>query len=123
MKRLEDELRTALQRKVAPPGFAEHLAGRIRAGTDGKVSRWEKFVFFLRCPKMAWGAGIVVACLIASIGIAQYHNYRKRQAEGAQAKTQLMLALKIAGNKLSLAQRRISEIHNRRVPSEQSGDR
>ena len=122
MKRLEDELRNALRHKEAPPGFAERLASRMGAQVPRRESRWGKYASFFRLPKMAWCALGVVTCLVVFLGIAQYRSYQKTRAEGELAKSQLMLALKIAGKKLSFAQRKVLEIHKRGVPSERRGD-
>jgi hypothetical protein len=122
MKRLEEELRNALRRKEAPRGFAERLAGRISTQPLQKENQWRKWSFLFRLPKLGWAAVGVIACLAVFLGIAQYRSYQKTRAEGELAKSQLMLALKIAGKKLSFAQRKVLEIHNRGVPSERRGD-
>jgi hypothetical protein len=122
MKRLEEELRNALRRKEAPPGFVDRLSGRISTHPLQKRNQWRKWVSLFQLPKMAWAVVGVVICLAAVVGVAQYRSYQKTRAEGELAKTQLMLALKIAGKKLNFAQRKVLEIHNRGVPSERHGD-
>jgi hypothetical protein len=121
MSRLEEELRNALQRKEAPPGFADRLAARI--GATQPPSHRRKWAAVFRLPNLAWVAVGVVTCLTLTLGIAQYRSYQRTRAEGELAKTQLMLALKIAGKKLNLAQKKILEIHNRGVPPQRSSDR
>jgi hypothetical protein len=122
MNRLEEELRNSLARKEAPAGFAERVTARIRAKAPREQRGWEKWISLFRLPKVAWTAVGVVTCLTVAIGIIQYRGYQKTRAQGELAKNQLMLALKIAGTKLSFAQRKVLEIHNRAVPAERSGD-
>jgi len=124
MKPFEDELRNALRRKEAPPGFVDRLCARLGA-TQGrrKESQLKKWLSLLRSPQMAWAAVGVAICLTVALGIAQYRSYQKTRVEGELAKTQLMLALKIAGQKLNFAQKKVLEIHNRGVHAQPNRDR
>ena len=122
MNRLEEELRNSLARKEAPTGFAERVTGRMSARASREQRGWGKWLSLFQLPKVAWAAVGVVACLTVTIGIVQYRGYQKTRAQGELAKNQLMLALKIAGTKLSFAQRKVLEMHNRAVPAERSGD-
>ena len=123
MSRLEEELRNALKRKEAPQGFEDRLSARLgRAQPSRKESCHRKRISFFRLPRLVWavvGAGV---CLTLAMGIAQYRNFQRTRAEGELAKTQLMLALKIAGKKLNFAQKKILEMHNRGVPAERGRD-
>jgi hypothetical protein len=122
MKYLEDELRNALRHKEAPSGFAERVASRIFVHGPKQQRGWRKYASFFRFRKIAWCAVAVVTCLAVFLGIDQYRSYQRRRAEGELAKSQLMLALKIAGKKLSLAQRKVLEIHNRGASTQRSND-
>jgi hypothetical protein len=121
MNRLEEELRNSLARKEAPAGFAERVTGRIGARAPRKQSGGKRLSLF-QLPKVAWAAVGVVTCLTVTIGIVQYRGYQKTRAQGELAKNQLMLALKIAGTKLSFAQRKVLEMHSRAVPAGRSGN-
>jgi hypothetical protein len=123
MKRLEDELRNALRRRQAPQGLAERVISRIGVQAPRGGSRWGKYASFFHLPKMVWCVVAVVTCLAVFLGIAQYRSYQKTRTEGELAKSQLMLALKITGQKLSFVQRKVLEIHNRGVPSERRENR
>jgi hypothetical protein len=115
MSHLEDELRKALQRKEAPSDFVDRVLARIETPRHDK-----KWVAAFRLPRLAWAAVGVVTCLTLTLGVAQYRSYQKTRAEGELAKNQLMLALKIAGKKLSVAQRKVWEIQNRGLPAQRS---
>jgi hypothetical protein len=123
MTHLEDELRNALKHKETPPGFAGRLVKRIRAETSATKSWGERYTSIFRHPRTAWCVGVAAVILSIVIGITQYRSYQRGQLEGEQVKTQLMLALKIAGNKLSLAQRRVLEMQNRHLSSEPTEER
>ncbi len=123
MSRLEEELRNALKHKEVPQGFQERLSARIRSiQPSRKESRHREPASFFRLPRLVWAAVGVGVCLTLAIGIAQYQSYQRTRAEGELAKTQLMLALKIAGKKLNFAQKKILEIHNRGMPAEHRRD-
>ena len=122
MKRLEDELRNALRHKEAPAGFAERVASRIFFHGPKQKKGWKKYGSFFSFPRIAWCAVAVVTCLAVFLGIDQYRSYQRTRAEGELAKNQLMLALKIAGKKLSLAQKKVLEIHNRGAFTQPSRD-
>src|SRR5262249_10260799 len=108
MSHLEEELRKALHRKEPPQGFVDRLSNRIDTSQKPlRAKRRNQWASLFRLPKIAWVAVAVLACLTVTVGIAQYRAYQKTQAEGELAKNQLMLALKIAGKKLNLAQKKI----------------
>jgi hypothetical protein len=93
MSRLDDELRIALRREEPRPGFAERvLAGAARRRT---VRPW-------------WGAAIAAAVVLAA-GV-EFEHQRRIRAEGEQAKQQVMLALRITGNKLHYIKEKIHVI-------------
>ncbi len=122
MKHLEEELRKALQRKEAPSGFADRLSRRIEAGELTSESRWRRQRTGWSLPRMGWLGAAAMICLMIGLGILQYRSYRTRMTEGAYARDQLLLALQIAGDKVSLAQRRVLEIQRRQEPSARQRD-
>ena len=58
---------------------------------------------------------IAAAAVAMFAGLEQYQQYRK----GQEAKQQLMLALEITAQKLSLAQEKVDELSRRRIGHEQ----
>jgi hypothetical protein len=96
MREFEDELRSALRRQEPRSGFAD----RVLAGTRSKGA-----------PRRAgWVAAAIAAGLMLSMGGFEYRQY-----EGRKAKRELLLALEIAGNKLSIAQEKISHLSQRTI--------
>jgi hypothetical protein len=97
---LERDLREALRRKDAPPYLAERLLTRTRQ------SRMQQAVWI-------WiAAAALLVLMIGGIGIVRE---QRRQAEGEQAKQQLMVGLRITGFKLSQVQERLARLQQRVV--------
>jgi hypothetical protein len=104
MSRLEDELRNAMRREDAPPGFAARVMARI----DAAPAR--RHVFHL--PAFRWAAAAVAAMLLLAAGIG-YERQRTARMEGERAKEQVMLALRITGSKLQFVKEKIREMDSR----------
>lgn len=108
--RLEQELRRALRPEEPPPDFAARVAAAAEAEAARRASRWN----WLRFPAVRWAAA--AACLLVlAAGIAvEQRRQRELRDRGEAAKEQVMLALKIAGAKLHVAQAKVT----RRAPTE-----
>ncbi len=92
---LEHELQNALRRPPAPAGFA----GRVLRRIEGRETR---------STTRAWRA--VAASLLLAAILGGWINYRievRRHKEGERARAQVMLALRIAGEKVRYAQREV----------------
>jgi hypothetical protein len=85
MMDFEDQLRASLRRKDPPPGFAARLLARLPAR---QVPVWRRLA-----------VGIAAALVIAT-GVIRYHEYQK----GLEAKHDLLLALEITAEKMSVAE-------------------
>ena len=96
MNEFEHDLRSALRREQPPAGFTE----RVLARTGVKTAPG----------RTGWMAAAIAACLLLSIGGFEYRQY-----EGRKAKRELLLALEIAGSKLSIAQAKISHLSQRTI--------
>ena len=108
--RLENELREALRRQDPPPGFAERvLAAAEGAQAAPRAGLLETVRAWFRGPAARWAAAV---CAMLLVGVAV--EQRREHEKGEQAKAQLMLALRITGAKLSLAQAKVSEIGTQR---------
>jgi hypothetical protein len=94
MREFEDELRSALRRQEPPAGFAERILARTRP----------------KSTRRSWVAAAIAAGLLLSLGGVEYRQY-----EGRKAKRELLLALEIAGSKLSIAQEKISHLSQRTI--------
>jgi len=96
MREFEDELRSALRRQEPPAGFSDRVLARTR---------------HKGAPRRAgWIAIAIAAGLVLSMGGFEYRQY-----EGRKAKRELLLALDIAGSKLSIAQEKISHLSQRTI--------
>jgi hypothetical protein len=95
---MERDLREALRRREAPPGFAE----RVLARTQQPETRGHSWVWL--------AAAALVLLMIGGIGVVQE---QRRQAEGERAKQELMVAFRITGSKLRDVQERLATIQQR----------
>ena len=103
MTDFERDLRDALKRREPRHDMADRVMARI--GVPAARPR-----FYWR-PLLAAAAAVVV--LMG--GIEQYREYQK----GQEAKQQLMLALEITAQKLSVAQEKVNEVGRRRIGDDQ----
>lgn len=95
---LEDDLRRALRRESPAPGFASRVLRRIERGEAPKRRQW-------------WRAVAASLTLTAVLGGWGAHEIHQRRA-GEQAKEQVLLALRIAGEKVRYAQTEVRTIGN-----------
>jgi hypothetical protein len=126
MSRFEDDLKAALRPEEPSADFTERVMARIAAApaqTRQEKSReqggWRRrLTGFFQPPEMKWAVAGAIACLLilAAFGISRYREYQHRQqqlmaeiAEGERAKEQVMLAMRIAGAKLNVAQKKVQE--------------
>jgi len=128
MSRMDDELKSAFRREPAPPGFAGRVLARA-AQQDARERRIEPREGFssvlLRVargyalrPLVRWAA-VGTACAVLVIGSIHYRSVQRQRAEGEAAKERLMLALRIAGNKLQLARTKVHEISDNESDNQQ----
>ena len=96
MSDFEHELRSALRREEPPSGFAARVMARTGSRTTPRRS--------------GWIAAAIAACLLLSMGGFEYRQYR-----GRKAKQELLLALNIAGSKLNLVQKKVSDLNRRTI--------
>jgi hypothetical protein len=100
MNRLDKELRNVVRRDDPPEGFAERVIARA---AEEKPRIWMS-IFAAR--GLRWAMTGAVCLMLAFAGI-EYRQARQERARGEAAKERLMLALRIAGNKLQYAQAKI----------------
>src|SRR5215469_13455216 len=110
MNQFEDDLKSALRRQQAPPDFTERVLARIaeqNSSTQAVRTPW--WSIFMQ-PLVRWAAVTATAASLV-IGGIHYRTVQRERTQGEAAKQQLMLALRIAGNKLHLAKARVNEIN------------
>lgn len=97
---LENDLKRALRRQSPPPGFAGRVLSRIENAQSSKRPVW-------------WRAAAASVTLAALLG--GYTTYRVVERQrGEHAKEQLVLAMRIASEKVSYAKEEVRAIgsHN-----------
>lgn len=108
MSRMEDHLREALRREEPPEGFAGRVMARIEAARQPeRTERREWWWTAFRGPRLRWAAALASLALVA--GGIEYRRDQRR-IEGEHAKEQVMLALRITGSKLRIAQAKVNRI-------------
>ena len=95
---LETDLRRALRRESPAPGFASRVMQRIERGEEPKRRPWFRAV----------AASLTLTALVGAG--AAYQDHQRRVREGEQAKEQVLLALRIAGEKVRYAQSEVRDI-------------
>ena len=101
MDRLEDALKQALRRQDAP----EELTRRILAPEVAARPAWRDW---FRLPNLR-GAAAVVGVMMMLLSV-QYNAERRRRAEGEEAKTRMITALRITADKLEYARLKIQRV-------------
>jgi hypothetical protein len=111
MSRFEDELRMALRREEPPEGFAERVMARIQSRDSVRAASgpWGGLLAAFRAPRLRWATACAAAVLLA--GGMEYRSQKLERAEGERASRQVMLALRITGSKLRLAQSLVRRVH------------
>jgi hypothetical protein len=144
---LEEKLKLALRREEPPAEFADRVMSRIArlpeeikqekpgenaglAGARDEVKSWrQKLLAIFEFPQLKWAmaGAMAAALLIAGFGVYRNReNERQRMlaeiADGELAKEQVILAMRIASEKLNVAQRKINET-GEREPQVETGER
>ena len=107
MTRLEDQLRAALQHEEPPAGFADRVLGlAVERDERRERSLWFQFRSMFAVRRLSWAAAAVALVVVASgVGL---RIQKERRVEGEAAKRQVMLALRITGEKWQVAAKEIS---------------
>ena len=92
---LEVDLKRALRRESPPAGFASRVMQRIEHDAAPKRKWWR-----------AVAASLTLTALLGAWGAREVHQRR----EGERAKEQVLLALRIAGEKVRYAKHEVSDI-------------
>ena len=103
MRPSDDDLREALTRENPPEGFAERVLARSRQLDAGRR----------RGIDWLWSA-VAAAVVVIAVGSAVSER-QARRVEGERAKQDVLLALRVTGEKLRSAQLQVQEIQQRRL--------
>ena len=93
---LEVDLKRALRRESPPAGFASRVLERIERNDAAPKRKWWRAV----------AASLTLTALLGAWGAREVHQRR----EGERAKEQVLLALRIAGEKVRYAKTEVSDI-------------
>ncbi len=102
MNNLDDELRDALRRVQPPSGFAARVIARAHEQAPAHQRLWS-------APVLRWA---VAATVLIAVGLGgfEYRRDRRERAQGEAARQQAIIALRIAGTKLKLAQAKVQRL-------------
>jgi hypothetical protein len=126
MNGFDDELKRALRRKEPAPDFTDRVMSRVtdlqkREKLRERTDWLKRFAEFFQPRQMNWmnwtkwamAGAMAILLLIAGLGV---HNRRENErrrlaeiAEGERAKEQVMLAMRIASEKLNVAKKKVHE--------------
>ena len=99
----DDDLRHALTRESPPDGFAERVLARSRQLHKG------------RRPGVDWLWPAVAAAVVAITAGSAVYERQARRIEGERAKADVLLALRVTGEKLRSARIQVQEVQQRRL--------
>jgi len=105
--RLEQDLRQAFRREPAPEGFAERVIALAGAGPGTRTGRPVASPFWRRPLALAVAAAVFAA---AAVPPALFQYRKHREAEAAEARRELLVALSVTRVKLQQARERIQRI-------------
>lgn len=109
MTPFEQELKKALERRKPSADFTERLFGRLAEEPAAAAPWWQNV---LRWPSsMAPALAMVCTLVVLTTGSLVYRQH-ERAVQGERAKQQLLLALRITGQKLQATQRQLHEVES-----------
>lgn len=118
MKNLEENLRQALGRVEPPAGFADRVLVRVAREQNPRRTRSNFWLSLFGMGGLRWAAASALCVLVAASGALYERDVQRRRGEAA--KEQLMVALRITGSKLQIAEKSLRELDS---TTRKSGDR
>jgi hypothetical protein len=106
MTDMNDELRRALRRVEPPAGFAERVLERAASGKAPAAARQATARVLLRGPLVRWATAAALAIAVTTGGM--WYRAEQRQAQGEEARRQVLLGLRIASDKLQSVQLKVN---------------
>ena len=116
MNKFEDQLRKALSRKEPSALFTSQLLEKLAVREKHDISRRKTLRGLLVAPRLRWAVVGFLACLLmvlGELGYQRFEKHRRAKVEGERAKEQLVLALRITNEKLSIVQKKLLRIRNK----------
>jgi len=115
MNPFDEELKRALQRVDPPAGFADRVLARTARAERKNHASASKWTWFFGMGGLRWAAACALCVLLAASGAIYEHDLQQRR-RGEAAKEQLMLALRITGSKLQIAEQSLQELDSAGQP-------
>jgi hypothetical protein len=113
MKSLEDDLRSVLRREEPPEGFAGRVLDRVKAGHGHQ--RTYRLVWGR--PWFRWTAVAALAVILLAASLLEY----QRRREGEAARSNAMLALRIASTELNSTLKKVVDLQPPHVQMREAG--
>ena len=118
MTNVDDEIKQALRRVDPPAGFAERVLQRVTAGGASTARSGGVPVRLVRAKTMfRWAAAAALALTVT--GGAWYRAELRRQAQGEEAKRQVLLSLRLASSKLQFVQAKVNQQGAHQAPRQE----
>ena len=111
----EENLRAALRRKDAPPGFANRVLARLRDLPAREKRPWFRLRAFIARPPLRWATAVLCLAIAGSVAYRERQEHQRRQGEAAR--TQVKQALRIASVKLNATRRMVQDANQRTAQS------
>ncbi len=108
MDPLEQQLKDALRRKEPSGDFTARVLSGVQR-EEVPLPWWRNW---FPTPTVRWATAVIL-CVLVIGGLVYQREQARRRAEGEAAKEQVMLALRIAGTKVKLAQDRVQQMSDR----------
>ena len=107
---MKDELEASLRNALASPDPGEDFAARVLARLpDETVVPLTTVRQRRRQLRTVWLPTALAATVLLGIGMDQHHRHEEERAAGLEAKTQLLVALRITGEQLDRTTHRLQE--------------
>lgn len=100
---LDDRLKAVLRREDPPEGFMGRVMSRIRERTTTPLPVTG------RRPTLRWVAAGAAASVLIALGSVRYYTVQRSREHGERAKAQVVLALRIASEKLSVVRQKVQD--------------
>ena len=106
---MKDELEASLRNALASPDPGEDFAERVLARLPDETVAPLATARQRRRLQVAWLPTALAATVLLGIGLDQHHRHEEERAAGLEAKTQLLVALRITGEQLDRTTHRLQE--------------
>jgi hypothetical protein len=109
MRPLDEQLRSLLQRKEPPEGFAERVMARLEA-TPERLTIGQRLTAFFRPQILRWAAAAAVVCVVAVASIVRYEHQQRMRLQAERASQEAVVALRITNEQIDAALERAQHL-------------